>query len=36
LSVSFNGLRIPVALAPLATEILPLVDGRRSVGEIVS
>ena len=34
LSVIFDGLRIPVALPPLATAILPLIDGRRSVGQI--
>jgi len=30
----FDGLRIPVALPPLATAILPVIDGRRTVGEI--
>ena len=34
LVVSFDGLRIPVALPPLASAILPLIDGQRSVGEI--
>jgi len=34
LSVSFDGLRIPVALPPLASAILPLIDGQRSVGQI--
>jgi SAM-dependent methyltransferase len=34
LPVTFDGLRIPVALPPLATAILPLIDGQRSVGEI--
>ena len=34
LSVTFDGLRIPVALPPLAAAILPLIDGYRSVGEI--
>jgi hypothetical protein len=32
--IAFDGLRIPVALPPLAGAILRLVDGRRSVGEI--
>jgi SAM-dependent methyltransferase len=32
--VNFDGLRIPVALPPLATAILPLIDGQRSVGQI--
>jgi SAM-dependent methyltransferase len=32
--VVFDGLRLPIALPPLATAILPLVDGVRSVGEI--
>jgi hypothetical protein len=36
LSVLFDGLRIPVALPPLASAILPLVDGRRSVAEIAA
>ena len=34
LSVAFDGLRIPVALPPLASAILPLIDGQRSVGPI--
>src|SRR6185437_3899081 len=34
LPVMFDGLRLPIALPPLATAILPLVDGVRSVGEI--
>ena len=34
LSISFDGLRIPVALPPLASAILPLIDGQRSVGQI--
>jgi SAM-dependent methyltransferase len=34
LTVAFDGLRIPIALPPLASAILPLVDGQRSVGEI--
>lgn len=34
LSVSFDGLRVPVALPPLASAILPLIDGHRTVGEI--
>jgi SAM-dependent methyltransferase len=34
LPVLFDGLRIPVALPSLATAILPLIDGKRSVGEI--
>ncbi|HBK05974.1 MAG TPA: methyltransferase [Acetobacteraceae bacterium] len=34
LPVVFDGLRIPVALPPLATAILPVIDGRRTVGEI--
>jgi SAM-dependent methyltransferase len=32
--VTFDGLRLPVALPPLATAILPLIDGVRSVGAI--
>jgi hypothetical protein len=32
----FDGLRLPVALPPLAPGILRLVDGRRSVGEIAA
>jgi SAM-dependent methyltransferase len=34
LTMNFDGLRIPVALPPLASAILPLIDGRRSVAEI--
>ena len=34
LPVIFDGLRVPVALPPLASAILPLIDGQRSVGEI--
>jgi len=34
LSVTYDGLRIPVALPPAASAILPLIDGHRSVGEI--
>jgi SAM-dependent methyltransferase len=34
LSINFDGLRVPVALPPLASAILPLIDGQRSVGEI--
>jgi hypothetical protein len=30
----FDGLRMAVALPPLATAILPLIDGQRSVGQI--
>ncbi len=36
LAVTFDGLRSRVALPPLATAILPLVDGRRSVAEIAA
>ena len=32
--VTIDGLRIPVALPPLATAILPLIDGTSSVGQI--
>jgi hypothetical protein len=32
--VNFDGLRIPIALPPLASAILPLIDGQRSVGAI--
>jgi SAM-dependent methyltransferase len=32
--VLFDGLRLPLALPPMAAAILRLVDGRRSVGEI--
>jgi SAM-dependent methyltransferase len=34
LPVNFDGLRIPIALPPLASAILPLIDGQRSVGAI--
>jgi hypothetical protein len=34
LPVTIDALRIPVALPPLATAILPLIDGTRSVGQI--
>jgi hypothetical protein len=34
LPVTFDGLSIPVALPPLASAILPLVDGIRNVAEI--
>jgi hypothetical protein len=34
LTMNFNGLRVSVALPPLASAILPLIDGHRSVGEI--
>lgn len=34
LPVTFDGLRIPVALPPMASAILPLIDGQRSVAEI--
>jgi hypothetical protein len=36
LIVAFDGLRIPVALPPLASAILPLIDGQRSVGRIAA
>jgi hypothetical protein len=36
LSVDFNGLKIPVALPPLASAILQLIDGTRSVGDIAA
>lgn len=36
LPVVFDGLRVRVALPPLATAILPLIDGRRNVGQIGS
>jgi SAM-dependent methyltransferase len=36
LSVTFDGLRLPIALPPLASAILPLIDGRRSVGEVAA
>jgi SAM-dependent methyltransferase len=32
--VRFDGLRVPVALPALASAILPLIDGQRSVGQI--
>jgi SAM-dependent methyltransferase len=34
LTMNFNGLRVSVALPPLASAILPLIDGHRSVGDI--
>jgi SAM-dependent methyltransferase len=34
LPINFDGLRVPIALPPLASAILPLIDGHRSVGEI--
>jgi SAM-dependent methyltransferase len=34
LSILLDGLRMAVALPPLATAILPLVDGQRSIGQI--
>jgi SAM-dependent methyltransferase len=34
LPVLFDGLRLPIALPPLATAILPLIDGTRSVADI--
>ncbi len=34
MTVNFDGLRIPIALPPLASAILPLIDGSRSVAEI--
>ena len=36
ITVVFDGLRLPLALPPLAPAILRLVDGRRSVGEIAA
>jgi len=36
ITVLFDGLRLPLALPPLAPAILPLVDGRRSVAEIAA
>lgn len=36
LSVLFDSLRIPVALPPIASAILPLIDGQRSVGQIAA
>ncbi len=32
----FDGLRVPVALPPLAAPILRLIDGRRTVAEIAA
>ncbi len=34
LLATFDGLRVPLALPSLATAILPLIDGQRSVGQI--
>ena len=34
LGVTFEALRLPVSLPPLASAILPLVDGQRTVGDI--
>jgi hypothetical protein len=34
LPIVFDGLRIPIALPPLSSAILPLIDGHRSIGEI--
>jgi SAM-dependent methyltransferase len=34
LSITFDSLRVQVALPPLASAILPLIDGQRTVGEI--
>jgi hypothetical protein len=36
LIVTFDGLRIPVALPPLASAILPLIDGQRNVSQIAA
>ena len=36
LPVLFDGLRVPVPLPPLATAILPLIDGTRTVGAIAA
>jgi SAM-dependent methyltransferase len=36
LSVTFDGLRVPIALPTLAVAILPLIDGQRSVGDIAA
>ena len=36
ITVAYDGLRLPLALPPLAAAILRLVDGRRSVGEIAA
>jgi SAM-dependent methyltransferase len=34
--VNLEGLRVPVTLPPMAGAILPLIDGKRSVGEIAA
>jgi SAM-dependent methyltransferase len=34
LPVTFDGLHVPIALPPLASAILPLIDGLRNVGQI--
>nr|WP_294504323.1 class I SAM-dependent methyltransferase [uncultured Rhodopila sp.] len=36
LIVTFDGLRIPVTLPPLASAILPLIDGQRNVAQIAA
>jgi hypothetical protein len=36
LIVNFDGMRVPVALPPLASAILPLIDGQRTVGQIAA
>ena len=36
LTVTFDGLRTVIALPPLATAILPLINGQRTVGEIAA
>jgi hypothetical protein len=36
MTVNFDGLRVPVAVPPLASAILPLIDGKRSVAEIAA
>jgi SAM-dependent methyltransferase len=36
LTVNFDGLRVPVAVPRLASAILPLIDGKRSVAEIAA
>jgi SAM-dependent methyltransferase len=36
ITLALDGLRLPLALPPLASAILRLVDGRRSVGEIAA
>ncbi len=36
ITLAFDGLRLPIALPPLAPAILRQVDGRRSVGEIAA